>query len=183
MKIGSFFLFLLIALVALGYLFSDSIHLREDMSNQQKEIERLTVTVQRTEQEKQDALIALQNAGLEVQSCWQTVEQSNQVITQLTEENSYLKQQNLLLVSQQTSDTSSVTPQPQAQPVQATALSLVAFLTLGFGSVVAIGLKSLQKHPKHAAKAGNYVYLTDAEIKELIQQRRKATSPNMPNSR
>lgn len=178
MKIGSFFLILLAALVALGYLIAETFRLHEEMSRLQKENERLSLALQNVEKEKQDALIALQNAGMELQSCQQTVEQSNQVIARLTEENEYLKQQNLFLASQQRTEIPDAASRPQVQPVQAAAFGLAAFLILGFGSAAAIGLKSLQKHSRRIARPGNYVYLTDAEIEEVIRLRRKAAKPN-----
>ena len=181
-SIGSFLWFVALVLIALGYFVPDWIHLHNVVAEKDKQIAQFQQTAQQAEKEKQDALTALENANQNLRSCQQEAEQSNQTIARLTEENTYLKEQNRLLVSQQTSDTSSATPQPQTKTVQATAFGLVAFSALGLGSIVAIGLKNFQKHPKRAAKAGNYVYLTDAEIKELIQRRREAKKFNTPNS-
>ena len=174
MKIGSFFLILLAALVALGYLLSDSLHLHRDFSSLQKENERLAQALQQTEQTKQETLITLQTATQELNVCQQKVEQSNQTITGLIADNTYLKEQNQLLVSQQIADTSSADPQPKTRTLQATTYGLFTFLVLGFGSAIAIGLKSFQKYARHGVKTGQYVYLTNAEMKDLIRQRREA---------
>ncbi len=196
MRIGSFFLILLAALIALGYLLSDSIHLHEDMSTLQKEIETLSQALQQAEQEKQNALIALQNleqekqdtltalqnAGQELQLCQRQVEQSNQIIGRLTNENTSLKEQNRRPVtSGPSSNAADAPPQPQIRMAQSTAFSLITFIALGIGSIVMVVLKGLQKQlilKRHATKTGNYVYLTDAEIRELVQRRRNATKPN-----
>ena len=193
MRIGSFFMILLAALVALGYLFSDSVHLREDISGLQKQIERLSqsvqqaeqekqsvlVALQNTEQEKQNALIALQNTGQELQSCRQQVEQSNKTIADLTNENTSLHNQLQVLADlQQPSDTSHANPPSETEIVQSSTFGLITFIILGSGSIALMALKALQKQPipkKHTAKTGQFVYLTDAEIKELIQRRRDAT--------
>lgn len=176
MKIGSFFMMLLAALVALGYFVSDSRHLREDVAIQQTEIERLTQTVQQAEQEKQNALTALQTASQNLQSCQQKVDQSNLTIVQLTGENNFLKEQVQVWTTQRDMETSSNVPVPQAQMVQASAIGLAIFAVIGFGSMAAVWLKELQKHPKGATKSGSPVFLTDAEIKEVIKRRRGATN-------
>jgi hypothetical protein len=182
MKIGAFFIVLLVALVALGYLLSDSLHLREVVSSLQKENAHLVQALQQTEQAKQEALITLQTATQELNVCQQKVEQSNQTITRLIDDNAYLKKQNELLASQQTANTSSASPQPETKTFQATTFSLFTFLMLGAGSIVAIGLRSFQKHTRHGAKTGQYVYLTNAEIKDLIQRRRESKQSNTPLS-
>lgn len=178
MKVGSFLLILLVALVVLGYLLSDSFHLREDISNQQKEIGQLTQAVQQAEQEKQNALIALQTANQNLQSCQLSVGEANQTIARLTDENMALKAENQSSVTQQASDTSSAIPRLATKTIQATTFGLFTFLVLGVGSAVAIGLKSFQKYARHGVKIGQYVYLTNDEIKDLIRQRRASQKSN-----
>ena len=175
MKIGSFFVILLSALVALGYLLSDSLHLREDISNQQGEIERLTRASQQAEQEKQnalttlraanqekqDALAFLQTANQNLQLCHQDVDQLNQIIVGLTEENAYLKEENQLLVFQQSSVTSD-TIQPQAKTVQSAVFSLIAFVAFGAGSLTVAGLirpRAGQNGKPSSQVQGHYVFL------------------------
>lgn len=176
MKIGSFFLILLAALVALGYLLSDSLHLREDISNQQIEIERLTQVVQQAEREKQNALIALQNVGQELQSCQSQVQKSDQIINRLINENTSLKEQNHQLVnSAKPSNAGNLSVQHEIETVQAAAFGLIASIILGLGSMVVMGLKRLRKQflcEGRTVNIGQYVYLTDVEIKELVQRRR-----------
>lgn len=179
MKIGSFFMILLAALVALGYLLSDSLHLREDVAVQQEEIERLTQAVQQAEQDKQNAMTALQTAGQNLQICQQKVDQSNQTIVRLTEENASLKEQVQVLATQQDSDASSTPPASQAQMVQATAIGTAAFFILGLGSMAVVGLKGFQKRHKRSPKSGSYVFLMDAEIKEVIKRRRETTKTDI----
>lgn len=172
MKIGSFFLILLAALVALGYLLSDSFHLREDMTTLQREVERLSVALQSAEKEKEDTLLALQTANQDLQSCRQTVEQSNQVIARLTDENGYLREQNRVLVSQQSLPVLDQTP-----IAHSTAYGLIALVVLGIGSLTVVGLKSLparREGKQNVQGNGHYVFLSEAEIVELIQRRRKA---------
>ncbi len=182
MKIGSFFMVLLAALVALGYFVSDSLHLREDVAVKQTEIERLTQVVQQAEQERQDALAALQTSDQNLQSCQQQVDQSNQTIDQLTVENTFLKEQVRVWAAQQDLDASqNVVSEPQIQMVQASTIGLAAFAVIGFGSFVAVGLKEFRKHRKHRAKSGSYVFLTDAEIREVIKHRRDLAKPNAHN--
>jgi septal ring factor EnvC (AmiA/AmiB activator) len=186
MRIGSFFVALLVALIALGFFISDSMHLRENIDNQQKEIEKLTSSLQKTEQEKQNALAALENSEQEKQSalitlqhkneelnsCQQRADRSNQLINQLTNENTSLKEQYSLLISsiQSTSLVGGLVEQPQV--VQSSAYGLTTFLVLGLGSGLVLWLKHLQK--KHNRK-GSYVFLTEDEIKALTRQRRAAT--------
>ncbi len=179
MKIGSFFMVLLAGLVALGFFVSDSLHLREEVGVQQTEIERLTLVVQQAEQERQDALAALQTADQNLRSCQQQVDQSSQTIDQLTVENALLKEQVQVWSAQPDLDASrNAASEPQFQMVQASAIGLATFAVIGFGSFVAVGLREFRKHRKHKAKSGSYVFLTDAEIREVIRRRRDTAKPN-----
>lgn len=182
MKIGSFFLILLVALVALGFLLSDSFHLREEISSLQNEIKRLTQAAQQAEQEKQSALAALHAASQDLQSCRQTVEQSNQTIVRLTDENISLKEQNHQLVTQRPSVVLDATVQPQTPTVQSAVYSSITLSVLGIGSVVAAGWKGY-KALRNGQGKGYYVYLTEAEKAQLIRQRREASkSANHPTT-
>ena len=200
MRIGSFFSVLFVALVALGFLLSDTMHLRDVLNKHQKEIEELTAALQKTEQEKQRALEGLQKAEQEKQnalvnlentshnlfSCRQEVDQTKQLVVRLTNEISALKEQNYLLTgAAQSTNTTGDSAHDQSPIIQATDFSLIALLAAGFGSVVLFGLKSLlnQVSPKtHADKTGSYVYLTHEEIKELAHLRRTAGRTNSPHS-
>ena len=177
MKIGSFFLILLAALVALGFVFSDSLHLREEMNNKQEQIDQLTRALQNSELQKQEAVKAqqaadqraqtaaanLQTARQELQVCRQQVDQSNQVLARLNEQ-----------IANQTN----VSAQPLPPAIQSTVLTPLTFLALGVGVALVVGLKSQQKHSalnRYNAKPGKYIYVTDAELKDLIQRRRNPT--------
>ena len=158
MRIGSFFLILLITLVAFGYLLSHSIHLRAELSNVEKEFERLTQAVAQTEQEKQNALIDLL-------SCQQSVSQLNEIIA----ENDNLKNQN-----------SNVTnPDPQTKVVQSTTFDVITVSILGLGSTGMIVLEVLQKQPlfrRHTIRKERYILLTQAETEEVVRWRRRAST-------
>jgi hypothetical protein len=146
------------------------------MSNQQKEIQRLTQALQQTMQEKQLALTDLQNTSLDLQSCRQTVEQSNQIITRLTDENGSLKEQNnLLAAAVRSSSEMASTPQPRAQIVESTAFSLIAFIVVGFGSMVIMAESAETPSRRHAAKAE--AETPDVRKTQIIQRRRNATGP------
>ena len=107
MRIGSFFSVLLVALIALGFFLSDSMHLRETINSQQQEIQRLGIALQKNEQERQNALTAiqaaqqekqntlinLQDASKKLQICQEDAARTNQIIAQLTNENTLMKQQ------------------------------------------------------------------------------------------
>lgn len=195
MRIGSFFVILLLALVALGYFFSDSLHLREDISGLQKENQRLSASLQKAEQDKQNALmtlqsveqekasalVSLQNTTQELQSCRQQVEQVNQTLRQTAAENALIKDQNRLLISAvQNSGETYGFSYLQTPLVKSSAISLVAFFVVALGSVIMMTLKKNRNHfttHGHSAKSGAYIYLTDAEIRELIKRRRHDTDP------
>jgi len=199
MRIGSFFSVLLVALVALGFFLSDAMHLREDVSNYQKEIEKLIAALQKTEQElqnalvalqkaeqeKQNALVNLQNTGQQLLSCNQEVHQTKQFVVQLTNEITALKKQiSLVAGSVQSINTIDDFAQ-QFSVTQATTFSLFAFLTAGLGSIIMLVLKGFQKRffPKGSVgKTGHYVYVTNDEIKDLAQRRRAAGKINFPYS-
>lgn len=200
MRIGSFFSVLLVALVALGFFVSDGMHLREDLNNQQKEIEKLTAadkksehelqnalaSLQKAEQEKQNALVNLENTSHNLFSCRQEADQTKQLIVRLTDEISALKEQIYLLSgSAQLTNTTGDSAHYQSPIIQATDFSLIALLAAGFGSVALLGLKSLLNRgplKRHADKTGCYVYLTHEEIKELAHRRRTAGKTNSPHS-
>lgn len=185
MKVGSFLMILLVALVALGYLLSDSLHLHEDVSNLQKENGRLAQELQKAEQAKQDALMSLQTVNQNLQSCQQSVEQANQTIANLTEENAYLKDQYQLLTSHQSSVTSNAAIQSHTPTVESAAYSLIALVVLGIGSLTIAVLKG--RHMRRSDKQnrqgkGHYVCLTEAEIQELVQWRRRCQSSSSPHA-
>ena len=190
MRIGSFFLILLVALVALGFLFSDSLHLRKDLSNHQKEIERLTQALQTSDQQKQDALNALQTVEQQKQdalNALQTVEQQKQqAVTNLQTVSQQLQscqQQVAHFSEEQAANRANGSAQPLNQTTQSSVFNLVTFLALGVGAAVTIGWKGLQKHSGpngHSARTGKYIYVTDAELKELVQRRRNTTKRNTP---
>ena len=163
MRIGSFFSTLLIALVALGFFVSDSMHLRESIKTQQEEIQRLTVALQKSEQERQNVLIALQSSeqekqntliGLQdtsqkLQACQQAAAQANQLIAQLTNENTMLKQQ-IQSPGSATEAINAAGPSAQ-QPTQlppAGAASLIAFTVMGAGSVLTLALSDVVGDPR-----------------------------------
>ncbi|HXQ39514.1 MAG TPA: hypothetical protein VN843_36285 [Anaerolineales bacterium] len=196
---GSFFLVLVVALVALGFFLSDAMHLREDLNHYQKEIEKLIAALQKTEQElqnalvalqkaeqeKQNALVNLQNTGQQLLSCNQEVDQTKQFVVQLTNEITALKKQiSLVAGSVQSIDTIDDFTQ-QFSVTQATTFSLLAFLTAGLGSIIILVLKGFQKRffrKGSVSKTGHYVYVTNDEIKELAQRRRAAGKTNFPYS-
>jgi DNA repair exonuclease SbcCD ATPase subunit len=200
MRIGSFFSVLLVALIALGFFLSDSMHLRESIKSQQQEIQRLTIALQKSEQEKQNALatlqsseherqntlISLQNTSQRLQACQQEVARSGQLVAQLTNENTALKQQihSLNSASQSVNSVGVSAPQLPQMP-QARAASLIAFAVMGVGSVLPLAWKSLQKKPfskRCNEKKGNYVYLSQEEIKELAKRRRAVNKSSSSHS-
>src|SRR5438093_10941140 len=105
MRVGSVLIILLAALVVLGFLLSDSMHLRSEIKDLQNEIQRLSLVAQQAEQEKQVALGALQqseqekqnnvstlqNKTQELQACWRQIDQINQIFGELSDENTLLK--------------------------------------------------------------------------------------------
>ena len=200
MRIGSFFSTLLVALIALGFFLSDSMHLRESIKSQQQEIQRLTVALQKSEQERQNVLIALQGSeqekqntvlqlqdtGQKLQACQQAVGQANQLIAQLTDENTVLKQQIQSPGSAVEAITAVGAPalQPNQLP-QARAASLIVFAVMGVGSVLTFVWKGFQKKTLSkgcTGQKGNYVYLSQEEIKELAKRRRAANKTNSSRS-
>ena len=162
MRIGSFFLIVLMAFVAFGYLLSDSVHVRAELSNLQKDNERLTQAVTQTEQERQNTLIDLH-------SCQQSVSQLNQIIA----DNDNPKNQNSNVIG----------PDPQTKVVQSTTFNAIPFITLGLGSTGMLVLKKLQKSPlfrRHAIRKERYILLTDAEIEGVVRSRRRASKLRHP---
>jgi hypothetical protein len=82
---------------------------------------------------------------------------------------------------EQAANRASGSAQPLIQTTQSTVSNLVTFLALGVGAAATIGLKGLRKHSNlngHSTKTGKYIYVTDAELKELVQRRRTATKSN-----
>lgn len=190
MRIGTFFILLLVALIALGYLLSDSLHLRAAVSTLREENARLIQVLQHTEERlqqietaRQETLAGLETATQELIVCQQTVEQANETIARQNNEIASLNEQNEILASQQTANPSSASALPETNTIQATTFGLLTFLTLGAGSLVAIGLRRLEQHTRHGDNTGQYVCLTEAEIRELIQRRRRSKRANTAKSR
>lgn len=179
--VGSFLWFLVLSLMALGYFVPDWVRLHEVIAEKDNQIKQFQQTAQQAEKDKQNALTTLHTANQNLQSCQQKVEQSNQTIVQLTGENTYLKEQNHQLVTpHQSTDILNANPQSQFRTTQSIMISgLISLIVLGVGSITAVGLNGLQKQRKSKrqnSRTGDYVYLTETEIKELIQQRRLASS-------
>ena len=166
MRIGSLLLILLMTFVVFGYLLSDSVHLHAELSNVEKEFERLTQAVMQSEQEKQKALMYLR-------SCQQSVSQSNQIILRLTEEYDHLKNQS----------SSVINPALQTKVVQSTTFDVITFTSLGLGSMGMIVLEMLQKQPlfkRHAIRKERYILLTQAETEEVVRWRRRVSQLSHP---
>lgn len=142
MRIGSFFLLLLVILIVVGYLLSETIHLYESVSSQQKEIERLTLALQQAELKKTDVIAELETAGRDLHACQLQIQLSNQSIMQLAAENSMLKEQNQMFINQITSNSSKSLPNSSPQLFQAADFSLVGFAVLGIGSIIMMGLSN-----------------------------------------
>jgi hypothetical protein len=166
--------------------------LRESIKSQQQEIQRLTVALQKSEQERQNILIALQGSeqekqntlielqdrGQKLQACEQAAAQANQLIGQIKNENRVLKQQ----IQSPGSDVEAINTvgPPVQEPTQlppAGAAGLIAFAVMSAGSVLTLAWKGLQNKTLSkggVSKKGNYVYLSQEEIKELAKRRRAA---------
>jgi len=200
MRLGSFFSVLLVALIALGFFVSDSMHLRESIKNQQQEIQRLSIALQKSEQErhnvlralqsseqeKQNTVIVLQDTSQKLQACQQEAAQTNQLVAQLTNENVVLKQQihpsssPLQSINAVGAPVEQLTSMPEAR-----ATSLIAFAVMGIGSVLTLVWNRFQKKTflkGDTGKKGNYVYLSQDEIKELAKHRRAANKTNSTHS-
>ena len=150
----------------MGYLLSDWVHLREELSSLQTDMERLTQATKQAEHEKQQTLIDLQ-------SCQQIVNQLNQTIARLNDENTYLKESNAIEAASQN------------PVVQSTTFDLIPFIVLALGLTGMLELKILRKqfHLKRPiTKEGSYVHLTDVEIKELVQWRRHTSNSSIGNA-
>jgi hypothetical protein len=157
MRIGSLFLILLMTFVAFGYLLSDSVRLRAELSNAEKDVERLTQAVTQSEQEKQKAL-------MDLRSCQQSVSQLNQIIA----ENDNQRNQSLSVTN----------PALQTKVVQSTTSDVITFTSLGLGSMGMIVLEILQKKllfKRHTIRKERYIILTQAETEQVVRWRRRVS--------
>ncbi|HJR78989.1 MAG TPA: hypothetical protein VJ821_02880 [Anaerolineales bacterium] len=179
MRISSFLLILLAALVALGYLLSDSNHLREELRTLQKEMEGLSLALQQTELAKQETLKALQTTGQELQLCQQDASRFEQLVSQFNKENTDLREQNRRMANEiQLLRAANASPQTQNQRGPVMAVSLIASMGIGVASIAWMGRKRLHRQSlfqRDVMKTGCYVHLTDAELRQLIHQRRTKT--------
>ena len=157
MRIGSLFLILLMTFVAFGYLLSDSVHLRAELSNVEKEFERLTQAVMQSEQEKQKAL-------MDLRSCQQSISQLKQIIV----ENDNRKNQSSNVIN----------PAFQRKVVQSKTFDVITFTSLGLGSMGMIILEILQKQllfKRHTIRKERYILLTQAETEQVVRWRRRVS--------
>jgi predicted RNase H-like nuclease (RuvC/YqgF family) len=183
MKVGSVLLVLLMALVGLGYFMSDSQHLRSDLRGLRQQVDQLSMALQQKDAERQMAVTRLQEADAKFQSCSQDAERLKQYINQMNNEVSSLKEQNQQLIRQIQQLQLQLTNQTQIQGAKPTTLNWLAILTIGVGSAVLLARGVTSKHlsPKtDKIKSGSYVYLTDQEIRELIQRRRNSEKSKQP---
>ena len=183
MRIGSFFSILLVTIIAMGYLLSDNIHLREEISRLHDEINKLEQALQQVEQEKQQTLMDLQSTSNQLQSCQQQVGQSDQAINALEKRNKQLEAENQSLQAAiSSSDALCALPETSSKVARLAQFSPIVLIILLFGSLMAVGLKSLQGQRNETKRAcydnggGTYVYLTKQEVKELIEWRRRTGS-------
>lgn len=179
MRIGTFLLILLAATVALGFFMSDTIHLREDLTSQQQENQKLLQALQQAELEKQNAQTTLENTSLELNACQQTVARTETIINQLVAENATLKNHNQQLeISLQSPSINATSIKTAPKNINSATVRFASFTALGLVFAVVVGAQYVQRGFLFKSKSGTgqYVFLSREEIAYVIKQRRKRMS-------
>jgi len=182
MRIGSFFTLLVGALVALGFLFSDWLHLQHDVAAFQQENQRLTAQLEQAIQIRDKTIQNLNDAKAEWQVCEQDVNQLRVEKKLLSNQVSQLEQQDQLLtmeiyaLNQELNGLTSLQKFTDQKNV-----GLLSLLALPSGASIAVLLGLFHPRTKeqstksrvHTESNNFYVQLTIEERDLIIARRRR----------
>lgn len=175
MKIGSAITFLLLALIALGYLLSDNINTREELVQVRQQNQQLSQEIQAIQAERDVANKSLAKSEQTVGELTQQNISQQEQIRRLSEESTTLKEQNAILHSQ----TKALKFFNSIGSSFTGSLSLALLLPLIPVSMAAtyVIVRNNKKHNqnqsvKKSDQRKTLVQLTDEEIKEVIRNRR-----------
>lgn len=175
MKIGSAITFLLLALIALGFLLSDSINTREELVQIQQQNQQLSQELQTMQVERDAANESLAKSEQKINELTQQNLAQQEQIRNLIEENANLKEQNSALQSQ----TEALKLFSSLRSTFPRSLSLALLLPVIPVSMAATYVivrynknHAQRKTTKDKSQRKTAVQLTDDEVKEIIRIRR-----------
>lgn len=175
MKIGSAITFLLLALIALGFLLSDNINTREELVQTRQQNQQLSQEILAIQAERAAAIESLAKSEQKISDLTQQILAQQEQIRTLSEENAGLKEQNSVLQSQ----TEALKFFNSIRSSFPRSLSLAFLLPIIPASMAAtyVLVRHNKNHmqrkiTKDKTRRNTSVQLTDDEVKEIIRIRR-----------
>jgi hypothetical protein len=176
MKIGSAITFLLLALVALGYLLSDNINTREELFHIRQQIQELSQENLALRAERDAAIEGFVVSEQKVEELTRQNLVQQEQISRLNEENQYLKEQNAVLQGQ-SEVLKFVNSFRSAFPRSLSPALLLPIIPISMAASYVV-VRYNRKHSRQGSidkksRRKTLVQLTDDEVKEIIRLRRK----------
>lgn len=165
-----------LAFVALGYLLSDNLNIREELVNIQKYNEQMVNDISAAESERDAAIESLAKSEQTVAELKKENLAQQEQIQNLQQENTILKEQNTYLQNQSkaTNAISSLRNNILTNRFEMLFLLPIIPATMAATYVMTTYTKRKSKQPKTNRKT--LVKLTDEEVKEIIKIRRNKNS-------